>query len=107
MDVLNSVIQQEESITGVRYESLGALFSVFLNVFLGVGISLSVLAMLLAGIKLVTSMGNPREVETGRNYLKYAFIAFLLSAGSLIIKFLVFNLVGVTNQDLINGIPNF
>ncbi len=107
MDILNNLIADETNITGTSYSSLGAIMSVGLNYLLGAGISISVITIILSGIKFMESRGDPKAADSAKNALTYSVVAFLLCGGALTIKTLVFNSIGVSNANLQNSVPTF
>ncbi len=107
MDILNNLIAEESNITGTSYSSIGAIMSVGLNYLLGAGISISVIVIIISGIKFMESRGDPKAVDAAKNSLTYSIIGFLLCGGALTIKALVFNSIGVSNVDIQNSVPTF
>ncbi len=107
MGILTNLIAEESNITGTQYESLGAIMSVVLNYIIGSGIAISLIVIIISGIKFMESLGDPKAVDSAKNALKYSILAFLLCGGALTIKAVVFNSIGVSNTDLQNGIPTF
>lgn len=81
--------------------------SVGLNYLLGAGISISVITIILSGIKFMESRGDPKAADSAKNALTYSVVAFLLCGGALTVKTLVFNSIGVSNANLQNSVPTF
>jgi hypothetical protein len=81
------------------YDSVGDFVHRFVNLSVGVGVGLSVIGLIVAGIQFVVSKGDPRGVEKARNALTYAAIAAILSVSVFAVKGLIDGLVG-------GGLPN-
>ncbi|MBD3365839.1 hypothetical protein GF360_00680 [candidate division WWE3 bacterium] len=90
------------------YNSVGEFFGVAINLFMGVGISLSIIFIGLAGIRFVTAGGNPDNMERARHSLTYAIVALVLSVGAIALKYIIVNsILGVSGGDLEGAVPTF
>ncbi len=88
--------------------SLADLFSIIINVLLGVGIALVVIFLILGGIQYVTSKGDAKAADQARQSLTNAVIGFIIVVGAFTIKSIVENIFGISNQLKVNSItPNF
>lgn len=110
MDFLNNVINEVNNDPNIGSPDLpdtfGGAAGSIVNVMLGIAISLSIIFMIVSGIRLIVAQGNPREAETARNALKYSVIAFFLAMFAVTIKYIVLDAIGVVDQNVLNG-PNF
>lgn len=103
----------EEFLRGVPDEYLaqniggfGDLTSIFLNVFFGAAISISLISIILSGIKYITSAsGNPKELEATRKSLTFSIVALVLSISAFAIMKIIGSLVGLDNpEELLNEV---
>lgn len=90
------------------YESVSDFLSVGLNLLMGVGVSLSVIFIGLAGLRYLSSGSNPDNVDQAKRALTYSIVALVLSIGAVAIKYILLNsILGVTHDDLVNATPGF
>ena len=90
------------------YNSVGEFLGVGLNVLMGVGVSLSVIFIGLAGLRYLSSGGNPDSVDQAKKALTYSIVALVISVGAVAIKYILINsILGVTHEDLVNATPVF
>jgi len=90
------------------YNSVGEFLGVGLNVLMGVGVSLSVIFIGLAGLRYLSSGSNPDNVDQAKSALTYSIVALLISIGAVAAKYiLINNILGVDQVDLVNATPGF
>ena len=84
----------------LRIKSAGDFFGIAINVAMGTGIVVSVVFIVLAGIRFSTSHGNPKAVDQARKALTYAIIALALTLGSVAFKYIVLNSILGVRYDM-------
>jgi len=108
MNYLDDVLQIAPDVPRVQTnQGVGHLFGIVLNVLVGVGVSISVIYIGLAGIRFMTSQGDPKATAQARQALTYSIVALVLSVGALAIKTIILDIAGVTDPNLIGGTPTF
>lgn len=65
-----------------RFTSLGAIISTALQYLFPIAGLLLFLFLVFAGFQLLTSSGDPKKVEAGRNRITYAVVGFVLLIAS-------------------------
>lgn len=114
MNLVQQVLAQSSSVgtqviipnTGIT--SLRDLFSIIINVLLGVGISLVVIFLILGGIQYITSKGDVKAADQARQSLTNAVIGFIVVVCAFTIKAIVQNVFGIGNDQLnVNSITPF
>jgi hypothetical protein len=89
-------------------DSIGAILGIAVNVAMGVGVSVSVVFLGLAGLRFISAGGDPKAVDQAKKALTYAVVALVLSVGALAFKtILVGGILGVTESDLTDPVPDF
>ena len=77
-----------------------------LNVAMGVGVSVSVIYIGLAGIRYIMSKGDPKAVAQARQALTYAVGALAITIGAVAFKYIVLNnILGAGGFN--NATPDF
>ena len=90
------------------YSSVGYFLGVVVNIMLGTGIAISVISIILSGIKFVMSKGDPKAFVTAKRTLTYSVVAFVLVAGAFVLKIMILNMLGVTDDaEIRNAVPTF
>ncbi|MBT6401163.1 hypothetical protein HN803_05845 [candidate division WWE3 bacterium] len=64
------------------------------NIFLGIALSVSLIGIMFAGVKIIWSKGDPKAVETGRAYLNYSIRALLFSFAAIALEQIIRNTFG-------------
>lgn len=86
--------------------TVGDVLGIVLNVMMGVGVSISIIFIGIAGIRFVTSGGNPDNMEQAKKALTYSVVAMVLSVGAIAIKYIFLNsILGVDDPNLIDPAP--
>lgn len=106
-DILNKVRDKGADPLASKNLTLGNLISIVLNVILGVSISISTIAIMASGVQYVMSQGDPKAIETAKNYLTYSILGFIFAIGAFALKNIILNLLGVTDANLKNAVPDF
>lgn len=83
-----------------QYRSIGGILGAALNVVFWVGIALTIIFLIIGGIKYMTSGGDETKVGLARAQVTNAVIGFVIVVGAFTVKYIIRNLLGVT------GIPN-
>jgi len=89
-----------EPLVPEQYRSIGGILGAILNVVFWVGIALTIIFLILGGIKYITSGGDETKVGAARAQVTNAVIGFVVVIGAFTVKYIIRNLLGVT------GIPN-
>lgn len=87
--------------------SLGDFLGLALNILLGTAIAISMIALIISGIKFVIAKGDPKAKASAQQALTYSVVAFILAIGAYTIKTIIFNVMGGDYGDLWNATPNF
>ena len=87
--------------------TVGDFLGLGINIVLGVALGISLIAIILAGIKFITSRGDPKATAAAQQALTYAVVAFILTIGAFTLKEIIFNVVGGNYGDLRNATPHF
>lgn len=89
-------------------QSVSDFLGIAINTLIGVGISMSVVFIGLAGVRYITSGGNPDDLDRAKKALTYSVVALVITVGSIAIKVIfVDSILGVTDPNLTNPTPNF
>ena len=95
MDPLQYVNQLEAvSPSHGSFATIADFFAVAFNVMFGIGVSLSIVGIILAGIKYVTSRSDIKATAQAKNALTYSIVAFLLVIGGYTIYKIILGLLG-------------
>jgi hypothetical protein len=76
-----------------------------MNLVLGVGIALTVIYLILGGIKYIMSQGDKANTQVAREWLTNAIIGFIVVLGAFVIRTIVGNLLGSTNSAISGVTP--
>lgn len=99
--------------SGVAYKgnditSISDVLSIGLNIMLGSAIAISLIAIILSGIKIMTSKGDMKAKAGAQSALTNSVIAMILTIGALTAKIIVLNILGSSNDDAVrNAVPGF
>ncbi len=95
----------ENAAFGGANATLPNLFGVIMNVVLGVGIALTVIYLILGGIKYIMSSGDKANTQVAREWLTNAIIGFIVVLGAFVIRTIVTNvLTGGTTAPVVTGV---
>jgi hypothetical protein len=83
------------------------LISMLANIVIGVGFSLGFIGLTMSLISLTTSHGNPDASRKAMNGIVWSVIAIVVTILAFAIKYIVLNLAGVSDQELLNARPSF
>ena len=74
--------------------TLAEAFGIAINIVLGAGIALTIVFLILGGIKYMTSKGDQKAAQEARNALTNAVIGFIVVIGAFTIRIIVTNVIG-------------
>lgn len=86
--------------------SLADAMALAINIVLGIGISLTVIFLILGGIQYITSKGDQKAAQEARTSLTNAVIGFIIVVGAFTIRTILANLLDVGDVNLDNSIVN-
>jgi hypothetical protein len=93
---------------GDRFTTLADVFGLATNLVIGVGIALTVIFLVIGGIKYVTSQGDVKAADEARGALTNAVIGFVVVLAAFTIKLIVGNILnpgagGTVVEDVTPG----
>lgn len=103
----NLISDPNSNPTRGTFSSFSQFFGIAINIVLGTAFTLSILGIILAGIKFVMSAGDPKQIDTAKRYLTAAVVAVVLSLGVFIVKTVILNILGSSEGSLTNVLPTF
>lgn len=77
-----------------RFDNLGSIFIAIVNVVFYVGIAMTVIFLIIGGIRYITSGGSKEGAEAARGMITNAIIGFIVVLGAFAIKSILLNLLG-------------
>lgn len=90
------------------FNEVGEVLGFGINILMGVGVSLSVIFIGIAGIHFLTAGSNPDNMDKAKKALTYSIVALVLSVAAVAIKYIFVNeILGVTAPGLSDSTPNF
>lgn len=88
--------------------TIGDVLGIAINVAMGVGFSVSVIFVAMAGLRYLSSGSNPDNLDRAKRALTWAIVAMVLSLGAVAVKIIIVNgLMGASSPELTDPIPNF
>lgn len=90
--VLDSI--EAASPTGGRFSDFGSFLAIIVNVFFGIGAGMSVIGLLLAGIRFTMARSDVKAKQQAKQALTYSIVAFILVFGAYSIYSIIKNLLG-------------
>jgi hypothetical protein len=107
--LVNQAVAQVEVSTPQlgNVNTLADIFALAMNITLGVGVSLTVIFLILGGIQYITAKGDQKAAQEARTSLTNAVIGFIIVVGAFTIKNIVGNIINLEGniQDNENVIP--
>lgn len=88
-----------------RFDSVADAIGVALNVVFYVGISVTVIFLIMGGIRYITSGGSKEGAEAARGMITNAIIGFIVVLGAFAIRLIVGNILGPDVPN--NFVPDF
>ncbi len=96
-----------ESIAGsapdVEYNTFGNFLGALVNLAMGIGISLSVIFIGLAGIRFIMSNGDPKAVDQARHALVYAILGLVLSIAAVAVRTILLSTLTGASSPVLPG----
>ena len=89
------------------YMTVSDFFGVALNVVFGTVIAISMITMIVSGIKFITAKGDPKAAAEAKSALTNSILGFILGIGAYTLKTIIFNVIGGNYGELVNATPNF
>ena len=91
--------------TNLGVSTLSDAFGIAINVVLGIGIALTVIFLILGGIKYMSAGGDAKAAQEARGALTNAVIGFIVVLGAFTIRTVVTSVVGGTNISVSDITP--
>lgn len=85
--------------------SLAEVFTLAINVVMGVGISLTIIFLILGGIQYMTAKGDQKAAQEARTSLTNAVIGFIVVIGAFTIRAILLNLLNGDGVTIPNVTP--
>ena len=76
--------------------TLADALALIINIALGIGISLTVIFLILGGIQYMTAKGDQKATQAARDSLTNAVIGFIVVVGAFTIKNVLANILNVS-----------
>lgn len=86
------------TLSGVN--QLSDVFAIAINIVLGIGVTLTVIYLILGGIQYMTAKGDQKAAAEARQALTNAVIGFIVVIGAFTIRNLVANVIGGGGVDI-------
>ena len=87
-------------ITFGTVNTLADAMALAINIVLGIGVSLTIVFLIIGGIQYITSKGDQKATIEARTSLTNAVIGFIVVVGAFTIKTILGNILGVTGGDI-------
>lgn len=79
---------------GGKWTHLSHVFNAVLNIVFYVGIAMTLIFLIIGGIRYITSGGSKEGAEAARGMITNAIIGFIVVIGAFAVKTIVTNLLG-------------
>ena len=111
LDILTGSVLSETGKTAQRinlpFNDLADVFGFLVNVVLGVGIAVTIIFLILGGIRYITARGDQKAAGEARAALTNAVIGFIVVIGAFTIRTILNNVVGPTGNQTVMNIVNY
>ena len=104
-DVIN-VTLPNDPLNGT-FSSLGSIYAVALNIVFATAVAITLVYIIVSGIKLATSEGDKMAIQSARKTLYYAIAGFFVAVGFRAIVEIIVNILTGSSGNLPNSVPNF
>jgi len=94
-----------ENPLGNRFTQLGHVFGFVMNIVFWVGIAMTVIFLIMGGIRYITSGGSKEGSEAARGMITNAIIGFIVVIGAFAIRAIMGTLLGPNVP--VNVVPPF
>ena len=81
-----------------RFPTLGSLLGFVMQIVFYVGISLTIIFLIIGGIRYIVSGGDKAGTEAARSMLTNAIIGFIVVIGAFAVKTILVNVLGATGD---------
>lgn len=107
MNLLTKVYAQNTEVQKptIGIDSLADAFGLAINVVMGVGISLTIIFLILGGIQYMTAKGDQKAAQEARTSLTNAVIGFIVVIGAFAIRTILLNLLGANTVNIQDVTP--
>ena len=78
-----------------EYQSIGGILGAILNVVFYVGIALSIIFLIIGGIKYMTAGGDETKIAGARGQITNAILGFVVVVVAFSVRAIIKNLIGV------------
>ena len=88
-----------------KFQTFGGILGAILNIVFYSGIALTIIFLIIGGIRYITSGGAKEGVEAARSQVTNAIIGFIIVIGAFTIRIIIQNMLGVTGApaDVLPG----
>ncbi len=106
-NLLKNAVNYDNTVTKPNIQGIGDILAIIINVLIGAGFAISLIALAYAFIQYTMSMGDPKKTEQAYHAVLWGVTSAFVTLLALAIKLSIFKAGGVTDPNLINGVPNF
>jgi hypothetical protein len=111
LDVLTSsalaATSTNAQVINLPFKDLADVFGFLVNVVLGVGIAITIIFLILGGIKYITAKGDQKAAGEARAALTNAVIGFIVVIGAFTIRTILINVIGSSNNMTVGNVVRF
>lgn len=79
---------------GGKFSQLGQIFIAIVNIVFYVGIALTIIFLIMGGIRYITSGGSKEGAEAARSNITNAIIGFIVVLGAIALRLIIANVLG-------------
>ncbi|RJR26846.1 hypothetical protein C4561_03670 [candidate division WWE3 bacterium] len=90
-----------------QFTDIYSIASLIVNIFIGLGFSVSTIGLAWAFIQFLMTKGDPKAIEKARDAAFWSILGIMLSLMAVAIKTIVFRSFGANANGLINEDPGF
>jgi hypothetical protein len=94
---INTTFPNEPLIAN-QFRDVKGILGAILNVVFYVGIAMTIIFLIIGGIRYTTSGGDETKIAAARGAVTNAIIGFVVVIGAFTVRFIVENLLGITNM---------
>lgn len=93
--------QPKNPLKSSNIKTLADVFGIIINIVMGIGVALTVIYLILGGIKYITSQGDQKNTQQAREWLTNAVIGFIVVIAAFVIRQVVLSVLGgnISNLD--------
>jgi uncharacterized membrane protein YidH (DUF202 family) len=106
-DLLNDVFSSS-LVPQSNFTSIGGFAYAVLNIIIGIGFSIAVIAVAYSGFMFANSSGDPKTQKKAYDTFLYGAIAMALVIGAVAVRLLISRgIFGITTEIIVNTAPPF